>query len=151
MMPLFKINSTGKTLQATVEFMKSNHFENYEEVKQADLPEWELIKEKRTKVLDEGAEVDGKWFHSDAISKIQQLGLMIMGNNIPAGLQWKTMDGSFVTMTPTLAIQIFNSVVAREQAVFAVAEMHRAELMKSVSPSTYDFMGVWPLGYIEQP
>jgi hypothetical protein len=149
-MPLYKINSTGATIQATAAFMQSNHFDNYEELRQSTPIEWELIKDHRTRVQDGGAEVDGKWFHSDASSKIQHLGLMIMGDNIPAGLQWKTMDGSFVTMTSKIATQIFQAMVIREQAVFVTAEKHRLELMKSMSPSTYNFTSGWPLSYTEK-
>jgi hypothetical protein len=75
---------------------------------------------------------------------------MIMGKNIPPGFQMKTMDNSFITMTPSLAVRVFQAMVIREQTVFAAAEKHKEELMKSVSPSTYNFMGGWPLGYVEK-
>ena len=41
------------------------------------------------------------------------MGLVMLGDNIPAGLQWKTMDGSFVVMTPSLAQQVFAAAATK--------------------------------------
>lgn len=92
----------------------------------------------------------GKWFHSDTFSRTQQMGLTVMGAGIPAGLQWKTMDGTFVTMTQALAMQVFAAAAAKDQAVFAAAETHRATLaaMTDVSDMVaYDLNAGWPAGY----
>ena len=67
---------------------------------------WEHIKALRDKKLISGFKVGTKWFHSDNFSRTQMLGLIMMGSRITSGLQWKTMDGSFVEMTPTLAAQV---------------------------------------------
>lgn len=64
----------------------------------------------------------GKWFHSDTFSRSQQIGLVILGQNIPPALMWKTMDGSFIEMTPTLAQQIFASAANQDAATFKRAE-----------------------------
>lgn len=105
---------------------------------------WERIKARREAVKAAGVPLAGKWFHSDDGSRIQQLGLVMMGAAIPDGLQWKTMDGSFVTMTQTLAGQVFAATAARDVAVFAVAEQHRAALNAAADPLTYDWSGGWP-------
>ena len=89
---------------------------------------WELIKSERDKRKSGGVKVGEKWFHSDSDSRIQQLGLVMMGGNIPAGLMWKTLDGSFVAMTQSLALQIFQAVAANDMAIFAAAETHKAKM-----------------------
>jgi hypothetical protein len=50
----------------------------------------------------------------------------MMGAGIPGGLQWKTMDGSFVTMTQTLAGQVFAAAAASDAAMFSHAEQIKA-------------------------
>jgi hypothetical protein len=96
-----------------------------------------------------GVLVDGKWFHSDDSSRIQQISLVMVGPNIPLGLQWKTMDGSFVTMTPELAGKVFSSSIASDQAIFACAERHRTAMSQSADPATYNFYVDWPPIYGE--
>lgn len=102
------------------------------------------IKAERDRRKSLGVQADGNWFHSDADSRIQQLALTIMGQTMPAGIQWKTMSGSFVEMTPTLASQIFAATAALDQAIFAAAETHRVAMEASAVPGDYDFSGGWP-------
>lgn len=90
-----------------------------------------------------------KWFHSDSISSKQQLALVIMGAGVPVGLQWKTMDGSFVEMTQALAGQVFAAAAVNDQAVFAAAEVHKAAMLLEADPLAYDFSTGWPLAYGE--
>ena len=110
---------------------------------------WERIKAKRDAIKSGGIMVGSKWFHTDDGSRIQQMGLVTMGASIPANLQWKTMDGSFITMTQTLASQVFQAVAASDQAVFAAAEAHRVAMEASVDPASYDYSGGWPKIYGE--
>lgn len=119
---------------------------------QRQVARWEQIKAHRDRLSDEGGYkvvVSGadKWFHSDNKSKIQQQALVMLGASIPAGLQWKTMDGTFVTMTQTLAGQVFAAAVAQESAIFAAAEVHRAAMLQAANPDAYDFSGGWPAVY----
>lgn len=110
---------------------------------------WEAIKVERDRRKGGGVLVAGKWFHSDDASRIQQLGLVIMGANIPSNLQWKTLDGSFVSMTQTLANQIFVSSAGSDQAIFAKAKWHKAVMEASTNPAAYDFSQGWPQTYEE--
>lgn len=110
---------------------------------------WEAIKADRDRRKAGGVKVGAKWFHSDDGSRIQQIGLVMMGANLPAGLQWKTMDGSFITVTQALASQIFQAVAASDQAIFAAAEMHRAAMEASTDPASYDYSAGWPKIYGE--
>jgi hypothetical protein len=115
-------------------------------------PSWEAIKYERDRRKSEGGyQAAGKWFHSDDTSRIQQLGLVILGANIPAGLKWKTLDGSFVVMTPTLAQQIFAAAAASDMALFAVAEKARAdfEVLPADKQATFDLSAIpWPPQYV---
>lgn len=110
---------------------------------------WEAIKLERDRRKSGGVCVGEKWFHSDDGSRIQQMGLVMMGTNIPNGLKWKTMDGSFVDMTAGLAQQVFSAVVANDQAIFAAAETHRTLMEASTDPTVYDFSGGWPNVFLE--
>lgn len=106
---------------------------------------WQRIKTERDRRIQNGGyKVGTKWYHSDTFSRTQQMGLVMMGTSLPAGIQWKTMDGSFVTMTPTLAGQIFGVAASSDIAIFGAAEAHRAAMDASADPSTYDFTGGWP-------
>jgi hypothetical protein len=109
---------------------------------------WGAIKQTRDLRKTGGVNVDGKWFHSDAESRIQQLGLVMMGANVPS-VQWKTMDGTFVTMSQTLATQIFQAVATLDMTLFSAAEAHRAGMEASARPDQYDFSAGWPEYYGE--
>lgn len=115
--------------------------------------QWEAIKARREIVKAGGVKVavDGedKWFHTDDPSRIQQIGLVMMGASLPTGLQWKTMDGSFVTMTQALAGQVFQANAAHDQATFAAAEQHRVAMEASERPDLYDFSSSWPVIFSE--
>lgn len=111
----------------------------------ARIAKWEAIKAVRDRRTDQGGyKVGTKWFHSDQKSRSQQLGLVLLGANIPPNLQWKTMDGSFVTMTQQLAGQVLAAAAASDQAIFAAAETHRAAMEASADPASYDYSTGWP-------
>jgi hypothetical protein len=101
---------------------------------------WRLIQVERDRRTQAGVKVGSFWFHSDQSSRIQQLGLVIMGSNLPTGIMWKTMAGSFVEMTPALAGQIFQAVAATDIAIFTVAEQHKAQMFASATPLTYNYL-----------
>lgn len=109
---------------------------------------WIKIKAERDRrKLTGGYQAAGKWFHSDAFSRSQQLGLVALDTNMPAGIQWKTMDGSFVGMTPTLAQQILSAAAGNDIAIFTAAENHKVAMEASANPSSYDFSTGWPAMY----
>lgn len=113
---------------------------------------WYRIKSERDRRTENGGyKVGDKWFHSDQKSRAQQLGLVLLGANIPAGLQWKTMDGSFVPMIQPLAQQILEAAAASDQTIFASAEVHKAAMETSAEPAEYDFSGGWPPVFGDQP
>lgn len=102
------------------------------------------IKVERDRRKSTGTPVGAHVFHSDPDSRIQQIGLAMMGAALPAGIQWKTIGGAFVEMTPVLAGQIFQATAARDVALFAAAEAHIAAAAASADPLAYDFSAGWP-------
>jgi hypothetical protein len=113
---------------------------------------WKLIQAERDRRKASGVQVGGNWFHSDDTSRIQFLGLLMYGANMPAGIMWKTMSGSFVQMTPTLAQQIFGTIGAKDTAIFTVAETHKAQMNASSDPASYNYLTgtpTWPTVYGE--
>ncbi|SED37701.1 DUF4376 domain-containing protein [Pseudomonas anguilliseptica] len=114
-----------------------------------ELTVWEAIKAERDRRTQQGGyQASGHWFHSDTFSRSQQLGLVMMGQAIPA-IQWKTMSGAFVTMTASLAQAIFAAGAASDQAIFAAAEQHYAAMQASANPLAYDYSAGWPAVYGE--
>lgn len=105
---------------------------------------WEAIKAERDRRVVNGVKVGNDWFHSDTFSRTQQLGLVMMGANMPAGIQWKTMDATFVTMTPALATQIFQATALADTTLFARAEEKHQAMLAMADPSPYDVMAGWP-------
>ncbi len=110
-----------------------------------------VMRDERTQNGGFHVTVDGvkKWFHSDTRSRAQQLALAQAGTAMPEDLQWKTMDGSFVTMTADLAQQIVTHAITQESAIYLVAENHLTALIASSTPETYDYSTGWPLIYGE--
>lgn len=111
---------------------------------------WRRIQRERDFRTENGGYiVEDKWLHSDQKSRGQQFSLALLGANIPAGLQWKIMDGTFVAMTALLAQQVLAAALASDQAIYAAAEIHKMALEASVDPVSYDFSGGWPKAYGE--
>lgn len=111
---------------------------------------WEAIKAERDRRKAGGVLASGKWFHTDSDSRIQQLGLVMMGASVPA-VPWKTLDGSFIAMSEALAGEIFAAVAALDIAAFGAAETHRAAMEAAEDPAAYDFSTGWPTVYGEAP
>lgn len=105
---------------------------------------WRLIQAERDRRRSAGVRVGTNWFHSDDTSRIQQIGLLLMGPNLPPGIMWKALGNNFVEMTATLAQQIFQATGAQDMQIFAVAEQHRFQMLASANPTTYDFSTGWP-------
>ena len=106
---------------------------------------WTKIKAIRDEKITNGGHcVDGKWYHSDTVSRSQQTGLYLMGENVPTSLMWKTMDGSFVEMTPALAQKIFFAAAGQDSVLFQYAESLRQQVNASANPEQVDIESGWP-------
>ena len=106
---------------------------------------WGRIKTERDRRIQSGDyKVGAKWFHSDTFSRTQQIGLVMLGASIPVNTPWKTMDGTSIIMTQTLAGQIFAAAAASDIAIFAAAEVHKAAIETCTDLASYDFYRDWP-------
>ena len=115
---------------------------------------WEAIKRERDRRAGLGVKVGQHWYHSDQKSRTQQLGLVLLGANIPSGLQWKTLTMTpppvFVPMTQQLAQAIVSATAASDTAIFTAAEVHRIAVESSTAPQNYDFSTGWPTSIEEE-
>lgn len=105
---------------------------------------WRVIQVERDRRTQGGVLVSGNWFHSDQPSRIQQIGLVLYGQNMSNNIMWKTMSGTFVQMTPQLAMSIFMAVAMKDMQVFGVAEQKRSEMLQLADPYAYEYMTGWP-------
>lgn len=106
---------------------------------------WEAIKAERERRAQQGGyQVAGKWLHSDTFSRSQQLGLVYLGSNIPEGLMWKTMDGTYVEMTQAMALSVFQAALVADRANFQHAEFLKAQVDASSDPNAVDILAGWP-------
>lgn len=118
----------------------------YDPLPEARARKWVQVQAERDRRKNAGFVVAGNRFHSDPDSRIQQLGLFIMGANLPA-IQWKALGGGFVTMTPALAAGIFQKTAQADTLIFAAAEAHRAAINALTDfreIDAYDFSSGWP-------
>lgn len=115
---------------------------------------WSRIKVERDRRAAMGVKAGGHWFHSDQKSRTQQLGLVLLGQSIPGGLQWKTLAYTpqpvFVSMTPALAASIVQATAASDTAIFTAAEVHRMAMEATPEPGAYDFTGGWPPSFEDE-
>lgn len=119
---------------------------------------WDAIKAERDRRKAGGFKVGTLWFHSDADSRIQHLGLKDKARDLIAAggamtdnltilgqpVRWKTMDGSFANVTAQLAFDIVAAAGDLDARLFAVAETHRAAMEAAADPAAYDFSAGWP-------
>lgn len=111
---------------------------------------WEQIKlERDRRAHGGGYALVGKWFHSDTFSRSQQLGLVLMGADIPAGLMWKTMDGTFIEMTQSLANNILVAAGVADTLTFSHAEALKTQVDASENPRTVDIYQGWPVCFLD--
>ncbi len=128
----------------------------------AKASKWDAIKAERDRRKSGGLKVKVgnvyKWFHSDADSRIQHLGLKDKARDLIAGggtmtdkltilgqtVKWKTMDGSFVDISAQVAFDIVAAAGDLDAQLFAAAETHKAAMEASGDPASYDFSTGWP-------
>ena len=114
---------------------------------------WERIKAKRYDSLRHGvyAESVGKWFQTDDATRLQYLALALesVTGGFKKPINWKTMDNSFLRLTPELLREIMQAMHDNEQANFSNAEKHKAAMLKAENPLEYDYSGGWTEIYKE--
>ena len=112
---------------------------------------WERIKAKRYDNLRHGvyAKSVGKWFQTDDATRLQYLALALesVTGGFKKPINWKTMDNSFLMLTPELLREIMQTMHDDEEADFINAEKHKAAMLKSENPLEYDYSGGWTANY----
>lgn len=120
------------------------------DISEKRVQKWEEIKAERDKRTHNGGfPAAGKWFHSDTFSRSQQLGLVMMGANIPSGLMWKTMDGTFIEMTQAVANDVFSAAGLQDTATFAHAEALKEQINQASDPFSIDIYSGWPVCFLD--
>ena len=115
---------------------------------------WERIKAKRYDNLRHGVYIKsvGKWFQTDDATRMQYLALALesVTGGFKKPINWKTMDNSFLMLTPELLREIMQTMHDDEEADFINAEKHKAAMLKAENPLKYDYSDGWTANY-EQP
>ena len=116
---------------------------------------WERIKAKRYDNLRHGvyAKSVGKWFQTDDATRLQYLALALesVTGGFKKPINWKTMDNSFLMLTPELLREIMQTMHDDEEADFINAERHKAAMLKAEHPLEYDYSDGWTANFDEQP
>ncbi len=94
-----------------------------------------------------GCFVDGHWYHSDTHSKLQQLSLLLAGENLPTDLKWKTMSGDKVILTPQLVQYIYQAQMRQEMMIFEYSEYLKSQAEQMEFPEELDIENNWPETY----
>ena len=111
---------------------------------------WELIKQERdNRALNGGVNIGGKWFYTDPDSRTKYLGMMLLGQNLPTDIAWKTMDGTWQPVSPSYAALIVQSVAQFDSALMKIGEIKKAEVFASESPPTYSITANFPKTFLE--
>ena len=116
---------------------------------------WERIKDKRYDNLRHGvyAKSVGKWFQTDDATRLQYLALALesVTGGFKKPINWKTMDNSFLMLTPELLREIMQAMHDDEEADFINAEKHKAAMLQAENPLEYDYSDGWTANFDEQP
>ena len=115
---------------------------------------WERIKAKRYDNLRHGVYIKsvGKWFQTDDATRLQYLALALesVTGGFKKPINWKTMDNSFLMLTPELLREIMQTMHDDEEADFINAEKHKAAMLKAENPLKYDYSDGWTANFDEQ-
>ena len=120
--------------------------------------QWQAIKAKRDSIKSAGAQVGAYWFHTDADSRIQQLGLKDQARDVLAAggttatvlqklgqdIPWQTMSGVAVPMTVELSFDVVAAVGDLDALCHYVGLQHKAAMEAAADPSVHDISTGWP-------
>ena len=108
---------------------------------------WDQIKAVRTFKMNDGVLIQsiGKWFHTDLYSK-QQIQALVVANiiGIYKTTAWKTLDNTYVQLTPMLLLQVFGAMLENESRLFDIGKLHYESLYTSSDPANYGPTSQWP-------
>lgn len=129
---------------------------------------WEDIKAYRDTRKFKGLFVSNKWFHNDADSRTQWLGLKDKARDALANggttstvltinhpqygaipISWTTMDGTGIVVTVQLAFDVVNKTGDLDGILYGIGQYHKGQLYASSTPETYNYKTLWPAIYGE--
>lgn len=113
---------------------------------------WQRIKTRMQQAQWGGVyieEVD-KWFHTDLDAQRNYFTqkMVIDYPEVPPTM-WKTMDQTYVLMTPELFRKVVIAVYNKGISEFKNSEYHVQMMMMAEEPADYDFSSGWSLSYAE--
>lgn len=108
---------------------------------------WERAKRERDRRYTSGMFVLTRWFQTDDAARLRVMLMVARGASLPANTRWRTIDGSFINMTPTRASNLLEAMLDYEQQVFERAESLRDEIAASAIPLTIDILAGWPVTF----
>lgn len=131
---------------------------------------WTKIKEERERrINNSGVKIDDNWFHSDlafravinqacrlftidALPEDHPQKLAILSElNLVRNSLWKTMANTFVTPSHLLAIRIDAAHAVLTGMCHYRAEIHKATMIASGNPESYNFLVNWPAAFTDPP
>lgn len=124
---------------------------------------WAELKNQRDTRTAGGVKIDPYWYHTDANSRIQWIGIKDTARDMIASggkmtdvvqmqgqnLAWKTLSGEFVTVTAQLAFDVVQATKVLDAVMFATCEAKRQALYTSTTPGTFDTSTGWQQTYAE--
>lgn len=129
---------------------------------------WDNIKSYRDNRKFGGIYVSSKWFHNDADSRTQWLGLKDKARDALANsgttstiltlnhpqygaipISWTTMDGSGIVVTVQLAFDVVEKTGDLDGILYGLGQYHKGQLYASNTPETYNYTTLWPAVYGE--
>lgn len=127
------------------------------------IQKWLEVKAQRDARKSGGVKVGNYWYHSDADSRIQWLGVKdtardilaaggSMADSVPINaspLLWKTMSGQFIQVTVQVAYDVVQATKGLDAILFATAEGKRYAINQSQSPELIDTSVGWNKTYEE--
>jgi hypothetical protein len=130
----------------------------------AKATQWHVIKAKRDSRKAAGAQVGAYWFHTDADSRIQQLGLKDQARDVLAAggttatvlqklgqdIPWQTMSGASIPMTVQLSFAVVAAVGDLDAMCHFLAGQHKAAMEAADDPAAYDFSAGWPTSFQDE-
>lgn len=122
---------------------------------------WELIKQKRVDTQAGGVCIQGSWYQTDSISRVQYLVLKDNARDVisnggndstvlfasGAAIVWKTSTGGYVPMTVGIVCAVVSAIADLDVAAFLVSENHKAAMLQVQDPENYDYSKNWPAVY----
>lgn len=97
----------------------------------------------------EGAGERTYWLHSDPESVSHQDNAKALGSDLTTDRTWRTLDGSYVRMTPELAEKVSIARFDYKCQIFDAGENHQLIMTELDDPTDYDFSAGWPLSFEE--